>query len=82
MLGDILFKTDEHVFSYRVAGILINDNKILLQKSANDSGYAIPGGHVSFGELGAETLVREFSLSSQHFRIVAAISRRDSAFYL
>lgn len=59
-LGDILFKTDEYVFSYRVAGILLHDNKILLQKPTNDTGYAIPGGHVSFGETGAETLVREF----------------------
>lgn len=29
---DILFKTDDFVFSFRVGGILIHDNKILLQK--------------------------------------------------
>ena len=28
-MSDILFKTDDYVFSYRVGGILIRDNKIL-----------------------------------------------------
>jgi len=39
MINDILFKTEEFVFSYRVAGILIKDKKILLQKPINDDGY-------------------------------------------
>lgn len=60
MSEDILFKTDEFVFSYRVAGILIRDKKILLQKPKNDNDYSIPGGHVSFGETAAEALIREF----------------------
>ena len=59
-MGDILFHTDNYVFSYRVAGILIIDNKILLQKPTNDDGYAFPGGHVAFGETNEETLIREF----------------------
>ena len=58
--NDLLFKTDDFVFSYRVAGILINDNKILLQKPIDDDGYAFPGGHVAFSETNAETLIREF----------------------
>lgn len=60
MINDILFKTEEFVFSYRVAGILIKDKKILLQKPINDDCYSIPGGHVSFGEITSETLIREF----------------------
>ncbi len=56
---DILFKTDEFVFSYRVAGLLIKDDKILLQKPKDDD-YAIIGGHVSCLETTAETLKREF----------------------
>jgi ADP-ribose pyrophosphatase YjhB (NUDIX family) len=59
-MKDILFKTDDYIFSYRVAGILIHNNKILLQKPTNDDGFAFPGGHVSFGETNAETLAREF----------------------
>lgn len=29
---DILFKTDDWVFSYRVAGICVQDGNVLLQK--------------------------------------------------
>ena len=60
MSKDILFKNDDFVFSYRVAGLLIKNNKILLQRPISDTGYAIPGGHVSFGETNEETLIREF----------------------
>ncbi len=60
MSQDILFKTDDYIFSYRVAGILIKNGKILLQKPLNDNRYSIPGGHVAFGELSSETIIREF----------------------
>lgn len=57
---DILFETEENIFSYRVAGILIRDGMILLQRPVNEKGYSFPGGHVSFGETNKETLKREF----------------------
>ena len=56
---DILFKTDDFIFSYRVGGLLIKNDKILLQKPENDD-FAIVGGHVSSLETTAETLKREF----------------------
>ena len=59
-MSDILFKTDEYVFSYRVGGLLIRDGKALLQKPTDDDGYAIIGGHVAFGETTAEALAREY----------------------
>lgn len=59
-MADILFKTEDFVFSYRVAGICIQNGCVLLQKPADDTGYAFPGGHAAFGETNAETLVREF----------------------
>lgn len=59
-MSDILFKSEDYIFSYRVGGILIHNNKILLQKVKGDDGYAFIGGHVSFGETTDETLVREF----------------------
>lgn len=59
-MKDIIFKTDDYVFSYRVGGVLIHNGKILLQKVPNDDGYAFPGGHVTFGETTDVTLVREF----------------------
>lgn len=58
MKKDILFKTDEFVFSYRVGGILIRDEKILLQRHHGE--YAIIGGHVAAMETTKETLKREF----------------------
>jgi len=57
---DILFKTDDFVFSYRVAGICIQNGKVLLQKPSNDTGFAFPGGHVTLGETNEQTLIREF----------------------
>ncbi len=59
-MRDIIFKTDEYVFSYRVAGLLIYNNRILLQRPINDNSYALPGGHVELGETNEETLIREF----------------------
>jgi ADP-ribose pyrophosphatase YjhB (NUDIX family) len=57
---DIIFKTEEYVFSYRVAGLLVHNGKVLLQRPQGDTAYAIPGGHVALGETNGETLVREF----------------------
>ena len=57
---DILFRTEEYVFSYRVAGICMQNGKVLLQKATNDTAFAFPGGHVAFGETNAQTLLREF----------------------
>ena len=59
-MQDILFKTSDGVFSYRVAGICVRDGRVLLQKPSNDPAYAFPGGHAAFGETNEETLVREF----------------------
>lgn len=57
---DIIFKTEDYVFSYRVAGICIQNGKVLLQKPSNDIGFAFPGGHVTLGETNEQTLIREF----------------------
>lgn len=58
-MKDILFHLNDHVFSYRVAGILLRNGKILLQKPIGDTGFAIPGGHVELGETNEQTLKRE-----------------------
>lgn len=59
MKRDILFNADDFIFSFRVGGILLRDNKILLQKPKDD-GYAIIGGHISSMETTSETLKREY----------------------
>jgi 8-oxo-dGTP pyrophosphatase MutT (NUDIX family) len=58
--ADLFFKTDDFSFSYRLAGILIKDGKVLLQRALDDEGYAFPGGHAVFPETNEETLKREF----------------------
>ena len=58
-MQDILFKTEEFVFSYRIQGVLIRDGKVLLQRNG-DGDYALIGGHVAAFETTEETLVREF----------------------
>ncbi len=59
-MRDIRFVTDDYMFSYRVAGILVCDGYVLLQKPVGGSAFAFPGGQVSFGETSAEALVREW----------------------
>lgn len=59
-MGDILFRKDGFVFSYRVAGIVVQNGLVLLQQAPPDPGYAFPGGHVALGETGAQALAREF----------------------
>ncbi len=59
-MSDILFKTPDFIFSYRVAAVCLRDGCVLLQKPVNDTAFAFPGGHVAFEETHAETLVREF----------------------
>ena len=58
-MSDISYNTSKNGFSYRAAGILVHDNRVLLQM--HDGEYAFPGGGVAFGETAAETLIREFT---------------------
>lgn len=37
-MADILFKTDDYVFSYRVGGLLIHNGKVLMQKAVDELG--------------------------------------------
>jgi len=55
-----LFRQSEFVFSYRVAGILVRDGNVLLQKPDNTEEYALPGGHVIFGETAKDALIRRW----------------------
>lgn len=57
-MEDILFKTRNFIFSYRIQGILVREGKALLQRSGGD--YALIGGHVAAMETTRETLIREF----------------------
>ena len=57
-IKDLLFDIDGELFSYRIGGVLIRDNKILLTKRGDN--YSIPGGHAQIGETSQETIIREY----------------------
>ncbi|WP_246880644.1 NUDIX hydrolase [Sporosarcina sp. 6E9] len=57
---DAVFKTDVAVFNYRVAGIWILDQHVLLHKNVNDEHWALPGGRVKITEESKTGLRREF----------------------
>ena len=60
MNQDILFKTEDFVFSFRVGGVLRRGDTVLLQCPRGTRDYAIIGGHICAMETASETLVREF----------------------
>ena len=47
-------------FKYRVSGLLIKDNKLLVVKINNNSFYCLPGGHVELMEDSQTAIIREF----------------------
>lgn len=61
MKRDWLFRGEDYTCDLRVAGVLMHDGKILLQRDQNGAEYALPGGHVQVGEEMQNALKREFS---------------------
>jgi len=60
MKRDWYFSNDNKICNYRVAGILIKNGKILVQRERDSDEYALPGGHVIIGETSEQSLIREF----------------------
>lgn len=56
---DVTFKTEIGRFNYRVAGILIHENQLLVMTDERSPYYYLPGGRVSLHELSAEAIRRE-----------------------
>ena len=56
---DIGIKSANGKFKLRTTGIIIKDNKLLVQKSKKFDGYILPGGHIELGELSSNAIIRE-----------------------
>ncbi len=56
---DIIIKTEELQFSYRVASIIINKNKILMQKNNKYNYLSLPGGKCQLKETSYDAIIRE-----------------------
>jgi len=57
MHKDWLFTAENGICHFRIGAVLIRNNKLLVM--CDNGEYALPGGHVSFGETSKETLIRE-----------------------
>ena len=56
---DWLYERNGYVCGVRVAGVLIKNNQILVQRDRNGNEYALPGGHIKIGETLEDGLRRE-----------------------
>lgn len=56
---DWMFTAEEYICDVRVAAVLINNNKILVQREKDGDEYALPGGHIKIGETSEDCLIRE-----------------------
>ena len=59
MIKDWIFSDERRICHFRVAGLLVRNNHLLVQKNKSNP-YTIPGGHVFFGETSENALIREF----------------------
>lgn len=55
----IRFEEGNNCFNYRVAGIAVHENSVLLHRGLADNFWTFPGGRAEFGEPAEQTLKRE-----------------------
>ncbi|MET0959299.1 MAG: NUDIX hydrolase [Psychrobacillus psychrotolerans] len=56
---DISFKTNEGRFNYRVGGLIVQDNKLLIMQDQGQPYYYIPGGRIKMNEKSEDAVKRE-----------------------
>ncbi len=57
---DWLFSADTYICDIRTVGVLVKNNKILVQRDKDCNEYALPGGHIKIGETLEDGLRREY----------------------
>ncbi len=55
----ICLPVENALFNFRVAGVAIQNGKLLLHKTPTDNFWSLPGGRVDMFEFSRETLLRE-----------------------
>ncbi len=60
MKQDWLFSTETAICDVRTAGVLIQQDRLLVQREVGGRAYALPGGHLQIGETLEAGLIREF----------------------
>ena len=58
-MDDISLKIETGKFNYRVAGLIINNDKLLVMKSPKVPYFYLPGGRVKFNETAQDAIMRE-----------------------
>ena len=56
---DIKIKKNSHLFKVRTSGIIMKDNKILVEQYRDTSYFTLPGGYVEIGEDSSLAIIRE-----------------------
>lgn len=81
MKVDIKIRTFDSKFKYRVSGILIHNNKLLVVKMGANNYYNLPGGHVELGEFSIDSVVREFKEEvNTPIKVIKPIAITESIF--
>ncbi|MFX1571780.1 MAG: NUDIX hydrolase [Promethearchaeota archaeon] len=55
----ITFEKNGYIFSYRVAGVIIHEGKVLVHRNIIDDFWSLPGGRCEFLEISKDALIRE-----------------------
>ena len=55
----ITFQHEQHRFTYRVVGIALDRERVLLHRAESEDFWSLPGGRCELGEPGAVALARE-----------------------
>ena len=81
MERDVRIDTEEYGFKYRVCGIVVVEDKLLVQKAENNEFYFLPGGHVELGEDTRSTIIREMDEETKNeFRIESLVVINENFF--
>ena len=78
---DARFRTEEGKFKLRVTGIIIHNNKLLIEKY-NDEVYFLPGGTINMNETSEGAIIRELKEEIDKDFIIDSLVSVCEEFYI